>query len=82
MRQGFGLSDAFADEIADLILSGLRRRIGGRVVYVPAPDKKKRNEGIRAAFNGNNLDEVCRIYGVCRSTVYRVCGKQRAPKRG
>lgn len=79
VREDVGLSDASADEIADLILVGMRRRNGGREIYVPAPDLKKRDAEIRASFNGQNMHEVCRAYGVSKSTVYRVCRKQNAP---
>lgn len=60
-----------ADLIAETILTGLRERIGGAEVYLPAPDPAGRRLQIRAAFNGRNLAEVMRQFGVSRATVYR-----------
>ena len=73
MRDKLKLSDVFAEKVSEVVLCGLRERIGGQEVYVPAADKAKRNEGIKAFFNGRNMDEVCRLYGVSPDTVYRAC---------
>ena len=73
VREEFKLSDTLAEKAADVLLVGLRKRIGGQEVYLPAADKAKRNAAIRAAFNGRNMDEVCKVYGVSADTVYRAC---------
>lgn len=58
----------------EALVDGLRSRLGGGDVYIPAPDKSARNQAIRAEFNGRNMSEVCRRHGVKPSTVYRIVG--------
>jgi Mor family transcriptional regulator len=67
----FSLDELPASALAGRILHGLRARLGSREVYIPCPDRADRDAGIRRDFNGNNLSEVCRRYGVSASTVYR-----------
>lgn len=73
LREEIGMIEAFAEIHADAVLCGMRRRIGGREIYIPAPDKTDRDAQIRAAFNGRNLREVMRQFGVSQRTVYRAC---------
>lgn len=73
VREDIGMVEGLAVQVADLMLVGIRKRMGGREVYIPAPDKASRDEQIRAAFNGRNLPEVMRQFGVCKATVYRAC---------
>lgn len=73
VRDELKLSNVLAEKVSEVILCGMRKRIGGQEVYVPAQDKGKRNEAIKAFFNGRNMDEVCRMYGVSPDTVYRAC---------
>lgn len=73
VREDLRMSDVFAEKVSEVILCGLRKRIGGQEVYLPAEDKAKRNEAIRAFFNGRNMDDVCKLYGVSPDTVYRAC---------
>lgn len=62
-----------ADSLVDMLLAGMRERMGGREVYIPAADKVNRDAQIRAMFNGRNLREVMREFGVSQRTVYRAC---------
>lgn len=73
VRDEIGMAETFAEPFADALLRGLRARIGGREVYVPAADKMDRDAQIRARFNGRNLREVMREFGVSQRTVYRAC---------
>ena len=73
VREDIGMVEALAVQVADLMLVGIRKRMGGREIWIPAPDKASRDEQIRAAFNGRNLPEVMRQFGVCKATVYRAC---------
>jgi Mor family transcriptional regulator len=73
VREDVGMIEGLAVQVADVLLVGIRKRLGGREVYIPAPDKASRDEQIRAAFNGRNLPEVMRQFGVCKATVYRAC---------
>jgi Mor family transcriptional regulator len=63
----------WASAMAREIVEGLRARLGGDDIYVPAPDLAARNARVRALFNGRNVDELCETFGLGRSTVYRIC---------
>jgi Mor family transcriptional regulator len=71
VREEIGMVEMLAAPFADALLVGIRKRMGGREVYIPAPDKASRDEQIRAMFNGRNLPEVMRHFGVCKATVYK-----------
>lgn len=70
-----GMNGEFAERFADSLLGIMRKRNGGREIYIPAPDNSERDAAIKREFNGRNLEEVMRRYGVSRSTVYRACSK-------
>lgn len=70
----FGMEEALASCLAEAITRGLRARIGGQEVYVPAPGKRERDEAIRREFNGRNLTEVCAKHGISRSRLYEIVG--------
>lgn len=70
-----GMNGEFAAHFADSLLGIMRKRNGGREIYIPAPDNSERDAEIKAAFNGRNLGEVMRKYGVSKSTVYRCVKK-------
>lgn len=71
VQEELGLKEQFATAFAQAIVKGLRERLGGDDIYIPAPDKSERNAQIRAMFNGRNLKEVCARFGVGHDTVYR-----------
>ena len=73
-----GLREPLAGQLARAIVRGMRQRMGGEDTYIPAPDKSERNAAIRAEFRGTNLAEVCRKYGVGKSTVYDIVGQRGA----
>lgn len=73
VRTRTGMNEKFAAPIAEEIFNGLCELFGGSEIYIPAPDKRARNEAIRARFNGRNVDEIMREFGVSRRTVYDVC---------
>lgn len=72
----FGMEEGLASCLADAITRGLRARVGGQEIYVPAPDKRARDDAIRREFNGRNLDEVCRRHGVGKSRLYEIVGRE------
>lgn len=79
IRDEIGMGEALAMQFADAICSGLARRNPGAYVYVPAASREERNalsEAIASEFNGRNLDDVCRRYGVSKTTVYRACASR------
>lgn len=77
VRNEIGMHEALASPFAQALVRGLRRRLGGSELWIPAPSKEERNAAIRREFNGKNLEEVCRRHGVSSTTVYRVAGQQR-----
>lgn len=77
-REETGLNEHAASQLADAIVQGLRRRFGGDYLYIPAADKRKRDDDIRREFNGLNRKEVCKKYNVSKSRLYEivVCTKE------
>jgi Mor family transcriptional regulator len=70
----FSMEEALASFLADAITRGLRARLGGQDIYVPAPDKRERDEAIRREFNGRNLADVMRRHGISKSRLYQIVG--------
>jgi len=73
VRERLAVAEPWAGAMAREIVEGLRARLGGDDIYVPAPDRRARNARIRALFNGRNVDELCGLFGLARSTVYLIC---------
>lgn len=80
-ERGATLNQDLVQIIVTAVIDALRTHLGGRRVYVPvvAPAKaaheiRTRDDAIRAAFNGRNMKEVCRDFGVSRATFYRITG--------
>ena len=73
VREDIGMVEMIATPVADALLAGIRKRMGGREVYIPSIGNAGRDEQIRAAFNGRNLVDVMRQFGVSKATVYRAC---------
>ena len=76
MRAEIGMHETYASPIAAAVLRGLRRLHGGREIYVPAECRSQRNAEIREAFDGTNADAVQRMFGISRSTLYRIVGER------
>lgn len=70
----FGMEEGLASCLAEAITRGLRARVGGQDIYIPAPDKRERDAAIRREFNGRNLEFVCRRYGISKSRLYEIVG--------
>lgn len=75
VREEIGMSEGFANLFAQALVRGLRRRLGGQDIYIPAPDRSARDAAIRREFNGRNLDELMRRYGVSRRRIYQIAGE-------
>lgn len=75
LRDRLAVQDPWASAMAVEIVEGMRHRLGGARVYLPRPNIEVRNEQIRRLFNGRNVQEICRRFGVTKSTVYRVCNR-------
>jgi Mor family transcriptional regulator len=76
VQEEIGYNEMFANMIAEALTRGLRRRLGGQEVYIPAPDKAARNAAIKREFNGRNLAEMCRKYDLSPSGVYKIVGQK------
>ncbi|WP_082493097.1 Mor transcription activator family protein [Acidovorax sp. Leaf160] len=74
VRQEIGMHDRLASVFAQALVSGLRSRMGGQELYIPAPDRSERDAAIRREFNGCNMDEVMRKHGLSRTRIYEICG--------
>lgn len=76
MRVDGGEKEPRASVLAQIVIDGLRRRVGGASIYVLAPSRRTRNIAIRKMFNGSNLKEVCQKFQVSKTTVYRLAGNR------
>ena len=75
VRERLSVSEPWAGAMAREIVEGLRARLGGDDIYVPAPDRRARNARIRALFNGRNIDDLCCLFNLSRSTIYEICSR-------
>ncbi|XXQ55627.1 Mor transcription activator family protein [Xenophilus aerolatus] len=77
VREEIGMHEQLATMFAQALVRGLRRRLGGRELYIPAPSKEERNVAIARAFNGSNVDELTRRFGLSRTRVYEILATAR-----
>jgi Mor family transcriptional regulator len=68
----FGMPEPEARAFAATLIDRIRTNHAGDEIYIPAPNKHRRNEHIRRMFNGVNHDEVCREFRISKATLYRV----------
>ena len=71
-----GMADGEAAWVAREVETRVRERYGGRRVYIAAPTREERNAAIRKEYNGRNRDEICRRWGISRTTLYRLLGER------
>ena len=76
VREEIGMHEAIASIVASAIVRGLRRRMGGGELYIPAPDRSDRDAGIRREFDGKNLAHIMAKYNVSRTRVYEICARR------
>jgi Mor family transcriptional regulator len=79
VREEIGMHEGMAGVFAAALVRGLRRRLGGQDIYIPAPDRSVRDASIRRDFNGSNVDELMRRHGLSRTRIYEIVG-QRPPR--
>lgn len=72
-------SDAFLVLLADLVVIALRDLAAGRELYIPVPDKTARDEEIIRKFNGRNIKELAREFGLSRRRIYSILESGRKP---
>ena len=76
LREEIGLVEIFAEQFAAAIAAGLKRRLGGQEIYIPAEDKRSRDEHIRAEFCGTNRESVMSKYGISKTRLYEIVGNK------
>jgi Mor family transcriptional regulator len=76
VSEEIGMNEAFASQIAEALVRGLRKRMGGQDIYIPAPNKSARDAAIKAEFNGRNLDALCDKYQLGRSAIYKIVNQK------
>ena len=75
LRRGL-VEDLGDPSLAQRALDCLRRHLGGRRVYVRAPDNKARDAEIRRRYNGRNRIELCHEFRISKSTLYQIVGRK------
>lgn len=72
VQQEIGFNEIFATQIADALVRGLRKRLGGQDLYIPAEDRTERDAMIRKEFNGRNIDDMCKKFGLSKRSIYKI----------
>ncbi|WP_341674964.1 Mor transcription activator family protein [Niveibacterium sp. SC-1] len=83
LRDEMGMPEQDAARLGEQLVRHMSTRVGGAEVYCPKRlevDRAQRDAAILRDFTGRNLAEVCRRYGVSKTTVYRVVGER--PRQG
>lgn len=83
-----GMKHTLAAPLATAIVEGMRKRLGGRRVYIPAPRLRReeleaaaeRDRAIAAMYNGRNAPEVMKAFSVSRRTVFNAVQRARGKK--
>lgn len=78
VREEIGMHEGLAGMFARALVDGLRRRLGGQDLYIPAPDRSERDAAIRREFCGSNIEELMKRHGLSRSRIYEICGRHTA----
>lgn len=76
VREEIGMHEQMATVFAQALVRGLRRRLGGESLYIPAPDRTERDAAIRRDFTGTNCDELMRRHGLSRTRIYEIVGQR------
>lgn len=76
--RGCAVSPEAADALALVIVTELRTLAGGDDLYIPAAEKRLRDESIRREFNGRNLQEVRAKHGLSARQIYRIVSRKRS----
>ncbi len=80
VREDIGMNERLAGLVARMLVDGLRSRMGGQELYIPAPDRSERDESIRREFNGTreSLAAIMRRTGLSRASVYAIVNRRAA----
>ncbi|MGJ7544624.1 Mor transcription activator family protein [Variovorax sp. LT1R16] len=74
VREETGMHLGIATMFSEALVRGLRRRLGGQELYIPAPDRTERDTAIRRDYNGRNMDELMRTHQIGRTRFYEIIG--------
>lgn len=63
-----------AERVAEIVLAGLRRRYGGKELYIPVAPASDypRDDILRAYAKNEPVRSICRRFNISRSTFYRL----------
>lgn len=80
VREDIGMNEGLAGMFARVLVEGLRSRMGGQELYIPAPDRSERDAGIRREFDGTreSLERIRRRTGLSRARIYAIVGRELA----
>lgn len=76
VQKKIGMHEAFAAQIAQAVVDGLREVHGASRIYIPGIDKEERNRAIRAEFNGRNHAHVMQKFSISRSRLYEIINQR------
>jgi Mor family transcriptional regulator len=81
VREEIGMNAPLAGLVARMLVDGLRSRMGGQELYIPAPDRSERDESIRREFNGTreSLAAIMQRTGLSRASVYAIVNRRPSP---
>jgi Mor family transcriptional regulator len=82
IQEGLGYEERVAAELAQPITEALRRRNPAERLYIPAPDKRERDEAVRREFNGRNGPDIRRKYGISKTRLYEIVKASREGQPG
>lgn len=73
VREYTGLHETLALTFANALIDELHALCGGS--YIPLADQSTRDQAIRDSLTlGQKIEDICREFGVSRTTVYRAAG--------
>ena len=75
LRRELARNEQMLGLMARSIVHGMRDRLGGQELRIPAPDKAARNAEIRAKYTGANVRALAKEYDLAERTIYRIVEK-------
>lgn len=75
VREDIGMNERLAGLFARVLVDGLRARLGGQDIYIPAPDRSERDAAIRREFCGSNIEELMKRHNLSRTRIYEICSR-------
>ena len=75
LRRELARNEQMLGLMARSIVHGMRDRLGGQELRIPAPDKAARNAEIRAKYTGANVRALAKEYGLTERMIYYIVQK-------